>query len=157
FRPQPGGAVEVPEAGDFEKDEGFSFGAWVKFPRLNQVGAVFARMDNPHGYRGWDLWFENGRLATHILHHRPDDPLKVVARRPVKAGQWHHVLVTYDGSGKAAGVKFYLDGVPQATDVQADKLRHTIRTDVPFKLGQRHTAERLEQVVLQDVRLYGAA
>ena len=26
-------------------------------------------------------------------------------------GKWHHVAVTYDGSGKPAGVAFYVDGV----------------------------------------------
>ena len=54
--------------------------------------------------------------ATHIIHKWPEDALKVVAKGPVKAAQWHHVFVTYDGSGKAAGVKIYVDGVPQETD-----------------------------------------
>ena len=45
------------------------------------TGSAIARMDNTNGYRGWDLWLEGNRVATHIIHKWPDDALKVVARR----------------------------------------------------------------------------
>jgi hypothetical protein len=65
--------------------------------------------------------------------------------------------VTYDGSAKAAGVRVYVNGVPQQTDVQADSLKNTIRTQVAMKIAQRHTASRLDDVAIQDLRLYGRA
>jgi hypothetical protein len=65
------------------------------------------------------------------------------------------VMVTYDGSGKAAGVQVYINGAVQPVDVFTDKLTQTIRTTVPFKVGQRHTSERLQNVALQDLRLFG--
>jgi hypothetical protein len=155
FTLRPGGTIEIPEAGDFEKDQGFSCGGWVKIPKRGQVGAVLARMDNPNGHRGWDLWMETDRIGMHFIHKWPDDALKVVAKSPLQPGQWYHVFATYDGSGKAAGVRVYLNGVAQPVDVQADKLKQTIRTTVPLKVGQRHTSERLQGVTLQDLRLYG--
>jgi hypothetical protein len=72
----------------------------------------------------------------------------------LKPGQWAHVFMTYDGSGKAAGVKFYINGALQDVDVFTDKLTQTIRTTVPFKIGQRHTSERLSGAALQDLRVY---
>src|SRR5262249_57737481 len=36
-------------------------------------------------------------------------------------------------------------------------LKNTTRTKVPFKLAQRNTTSRLDNVVIQDVRLYGRA
>jgi len=30
-------------------------------------------------------------------------------------GLWHHVVITYDGSGDATGVKFYIDGIEDTT------------------------------------------
>ena len=105
FKTQPGGDGRVADAGDFEKDQGFSYGAWVKLPKSGLTGAVFARMDDQHDFRGWDLWMQNDRVGTHIINNWPDDALKVVSQDPVKPGQWNHVFVTYDGSGKAAGVK----------------------------------------------------
>jgi hypothetical protein len=155
FKSQPKATLEFGEAGDFDKDKPFSYGAWVKVGKQARNGALCARMDDQHDYRGWDLWMQNGRVGAHIVNQWPKDALKVVSKRPLKAGQWSHVFVTYDGSGKAAGVKVYVNGVPQATDVEADRLKGTIRTKVPMKLAQRHTQSRMDGVLMQDLRLYG--
>ena len=53
-----------------------------------------------------------------------------------------------------SGVKVYYNGELQETDVEADALKSSIRTTVPFKIGQRNTSERLQGVMLQDLRLY---
>src|SRR5205823_19884 len=92
FRKQPGTALEVANAGEFEKDRGFSYGAWVKLPKA-PFGAIFARMDDQHDYRGWDLWVQSGRVGTHVINKWPDDALKVVSKNPVPAGRWTHVFV----------------------------------------------------------------
>lgn len=155
YKATPGVTIEVPEAGDFEKDQGFSFGAWVKLAKAEGSGAVLARMDDQSDYRGWDLWIENGQPGTHIIHKWEEDALKVVANEPLKAGQWRHVLVTYDGSGKAGGVQVFVDGQPQGVRVQKDQLKSSIRTPVPLKLAQRSTQSRLDGVAIQDVRIYG--
>jgi hypothetical protein len=155
FRCRPGGVLETADAGDLERDKGFSFGAWVRLPNTDGAGAIFARMDNEHDYRGWDLWVENGKVGTHIINTWPSDALKVVTRVPISARQWHHVFVTYDGSSKVAGVKVYVDGVPQEPEIQADALRSTIRTKVPLKIGQRHSMGRINNLMLQDARIYG--
>jgi len=154
FRKQPGTALELADAGEFEKDQGFSYGAWVKLPKA-PAGAIFARMDDQHDFRGWDLWVQNGRVGAHIINKWPSDALKVVSKNPVKAGQWTHVFVTYDGSARVEGVKVYINGVPQETDVEANALKSTIRTTVPLTFGQRHTTSPLDGLDLQDVRLYG--
>lgn len=111
-------------------------------------------MDNANGYRGWDVWVEGNRIATHIINTWMDNALKVVARTPLKANEWYHVAITYDGSKKAAGAKVFINGVPQEVDVQADRLRDTTRTTVPFKIGQRNTSERLPALMLENLRLY---
>jgi cytochrome c553 len=157
FSLKTGKPLEVPDAGDFDTKQGFSYGAWVKLPARGQVGAILSRMDNTKDYRGWDLWYENGKVGTHIISKWPDDGLKVMTKNPLNpANEWHHVFVTYDGSAKAAGVKVYVDGALQPTDTANETLKATssIRTPVSFKLGQRHTTERLKQLLLEDVRVY---
>jgi hypothetical protein len=147
--------LEIADAGDFEKDQGFTASAWVKVTKRNQTGAILARMDNGSAYRGWDLWLQADKPGMHIINTWPRDALKVVSKTPLKPNQWSHVCVSYDGSGKAAGVRVFIDGAQQAVDVEADQLTSTIRTNVPLKIGQRHTTERLQNVVLQDARVYG--
>jgi mono/diheme cytochrome c family protein len=158
FKAQPGGVVSLPDVGDFEKDQGFSYGAWVRLPANTTFGAICARMDDKNDFRGWDLWVENNRVGTHIIHKWPGDAIKVVAQTPLQPGRWYHVCVTYDGSARAAGVKVFIDAVEQpARQVFADALKQTIRTAVPLKLAQRNTTARLEGVAVQDLRLYGRA
>src|SRR6185312_3475795 len=62
--------------------------------------------------------------------------------------------VAYDGTKKAAGVHVYVNGKPQPKNVQPDTLTETIRTTVPFKIGQRNTTAPLSGATIQDVRLY---
>jgi hypothetical protein len=150
-----GSSIDFADAGDFEKDQGFSIGAWVKIPRRGMTGAIAARMDTGNKFRGWDLWMEQDKLGMHIINQWPEDALKVTSKTPLQPNQWYHVLVTYDGSAKAAGVKLYLNGVLQPLDAFTDQLKSTIKTNVPLKVGQRSTSERLKDVSLQDLRLYG--
>jgi mono/diheme cytochrome c family protein len=141
-------------AGDFEKDHAFSFGAWVKIPKSKMTGAVIARMNNEHGYQGWDLWLEQGRPGTHILNSWPDDGLKVKTKAELRAGAWAHVFVTYDGSGRSGGVNVYINGERQETITDVDRLKNSIRTNVPFTIGQRHSSDRLDGAAIEAVRIY---
>src|SRR5207248_814500 len=66
------------------------------------------------------------------------------------------VFVAYDGSAKAAGIKVYIDGALQPTDVQMETLKpaSSLKTKVPLKVGQRHTSERLKSLLVEDLRIY---
>jgi hypothetical protein len=100
---------------------------------------------------------QGGRIGAHIVSKWQEDALKVVSKNPIKEGKWSHVFIVYDGSGKAAGVQVFIDGVRQETNVEADALKNSIKTTVPFKLAQRNTTSRLNDLGLQDVRIYGRA
>ena len=147
--------VSAADVGDFEKDQPFSFGAWVKLPKSAGTGALFARMDEPDKYRGWDLWIENGRVATHVVHEWPGNALKVVGRDPIPTDAWAHVFVTYDGSGKAAGLAIYVNGRAQVLDVAADTLKGSIRSKAPWTLARRTPGSRVNNLGVQDLRIYG--
>ena len=155
FLLQAGPTVELPDVGDFESDQGFACSVWVKLGRRGQTGALLARMDNGNAYRGWDVWIEGDRVGMHIASAWPDDALKVVSQTPLQPNQWTHLCLSYDGSKKASGVKVYFNGVPQSVTVAKDQLKGSIRTDVPLKIGQRNTADRLAFMSLDDLRVFG--
>ncbi len=156
LQPQ-GTAAEIGEFGDIERDQSFTLAAWVKLPANDGNGAICSRMDNANGYRGWDFWLQRRQIGTHIINSWPGNALKVVGKAQVPANEWTHVAVSYDGSGKAAGVKVFYNGQPQETLVEADALTETIKTEVPFKLGQRNTADPISGVALHDLRMYSRA
>ena len=90
----------------------------------------------------------------------PDVAVKVstIDALPVD-GQWKHIFFTYDGSGRASGVKIYINGRSSATTVDSDSLTGaTIRTQAPMQLGWRYPdANPAKQTRYQDIRLYARA
>jgi hypothetical protein len=146
-----------PTSGDFERDQPYSVGGWIRLAEANQGGAIIARMDDQKDYRGWDVWLQDGRIAMHLIHQWPQNGLKVVGRPRLSKDTWQHVFITHDGSGKAAGVKIYLNGSPVAVDIERDTLSDTTRTQVPLRLGGRHTTSATNNLLLQSWRIYSEA
>jgi len=74
-------------------------------------------------------------------------------------GTWKHIFFTYDGSGRASGVRIYVNGTAIPTWVLSDNLANaSIRTPVPMQLGWRNPEEHpAKEARYQDVRLYGRA
>jgi hypothetical protein len=156
LQPQ-GGVGELPGVGDFDHDQAFTCTVWVMLPSNDSSGAICARMDDQNGFRGWDFWVQRRQVGAHVINQWSDNALKVVAKKQVPANQWTHVAVSYDGSGKASGVKVYYSGQAEATNVEADTLTETTRTDVPFRIGQRRATSILSGAAIQDLRLYKRA
>jgi hypothetical protein len=151
------GKTPVPpltNAGDFARDEAFSYAVWLRFDGT-PTGAAFARMQDTNGlFRGWDLWLEAGKPAVHILHSWPDNAIKVIGKMELPKGRWNHVCMTYDGSSKAGGVKIYVNGERQEVTEDKNTLTQSIRTPAPFTIGRRHTSSAVPDLGLQDLRIY---
>ncbi len=154
FTTQAGPAIELPNVGDFEKGQGFTVSAWVSIDKKGKNGAILSRMDEGNAFRGWDVWIQNDRIGTHVINSYPQDALKVVAKKALEPNKWYHVSVTWDGTTKTTGLKIFLDGEAQPFDIESDTLKSTVRTTVPFKIGQRSKNSRVAGIGLQDLRLY---
>ncbi len=150
-RLEKGSHLDAGNVGDFDRGQKFSYGCWVKPETLD--GGLLSRIDDPNAYRGYDLFFYQKRFEVHLSHHWPENALKVKTERTFEAGRWHHVFATCDGSGRAAGVRIYVDGKAERLTVENDRLKDTIRTGVSFKVGKRHVAGAFTGF-LADVRVY---
>jgi hypothetical protein len=142
--------VDAGQAVGFERTDHFSYGAFVR-PRGD--GACLSKMDDAAAYRGFDLLLTGGKATVHFIHSWPDNALKVETKEALPKEVWSHVFVTYDGSGKAAGLKIYVDGKPAKTEVLSDNLRDSIATKQPLRLGKRSASSSLSGD-LADVRFY---
>lgn len=145
------GFLDLGAVGDFESDKPFSYGGWVN-PQ-NGNGSPIARMDEGHGFRGWDLSIQNGRPAVHLIETWPTNALKVIGKPMIANGKWTHVAVTYDGSSRTEGIRIYINGKLVPQDVEAGKLKGTIRTQVSTKIGRRTDGSRFEGMV-DDLALF---
>jgi hypothetical protein len=147
-------APQFADVGDFERTNAFSYAAWVRVSD-DKDGALFARMaDQASQFRGWDFFLEGGKPAVHLIHEWPQNALKVSGRKELPKNRWNHVCVTYNGSSKAKGLKIYVNGELQEKEVPNDTLKDSIRTPVPFKLGQRDTGSAVTNAGLQAVNIF---
>ncbi len=150
-------AFEHAGLGDFEKNQPWAVQVRLKMTKTVN-GAVLARMDEANGFRGWDFWIENGNPAMHIIQRWSDQALKVRSAGVIPLNKEVEVIATYDGSGKAAGVRFYIDGELQQNLVDNDSLPAdaTIRTATPFRYGTRSKSGATD-IVLVSANLIPAA
>ena len=144
--------------GDFANypaTQAFSYGAWVRGENL--AGALLSRMDEAHAYTGWDLWFENNAFGAHLIHEWPGNAIKVISETRLPPNAWCHVLVTCDGSSKAAGVKLYLNGQPVPVRIESDSLTGPLSNSVAVQVARRTPGQALRNAAFHDLRLYARA
>ncbi len=155
-----GATFDLGATGDFEKNQAFSYGAWVRAKGSLGGAGIIGRMDEQANFRGFDLWQQGLSLAVHLVDSWPGNAIKVSTPKAVlKPGKWQHVLATYDGSGKPGGIKIYVDGksVRLRTDTNNLKPDASIRTSTPMRIGQRSQGAVFQDGSVQDFRLYDRA
>jgi hypothetical protein len=148
--------VELGNVGDFDDDQAFSFGAWIKSP-AGAEGVVLAKTDSGNLYRGYELSVEDGHIRTQIGRRDPGYLINVVTKdQVVQAGEWRHVMVTYDGTKQASGTVVYVDGRRQGVDIFSDSLKYKdgIRNAKPLVLGRRNAETAFEGGQIDEVRVY---
>lgn len=136
----------------FDRTNTFSYGAWVK---LESGGAILSKMEKGPGYRGFDLYANDGRIEAHLANAFPDNAIKVKTKEQFNGG-WRHVLLTYDGSSKAAGAKIYVDGKLREVEAEKDQLKDSFANDEPVRIGSR-SGESQFKGEIDDVRFYDHA
>jgi len=150
-----GHTFDLGATGDFDTKDAFSYGGWINAGKAGISSGIIAKMDEKNAHRGWDLFQADKSLAVHLINQWPNDSLKVSTKKAVlKPGQWQHVFVTYNGSGKASGVKMYVNGVEEPLKVDNDTLKGSIKTATTLKVGQRSQGSVFDGGSVQDVRIY---
>ncbi len=142
--------------GDFEKDQAFSVSLKM-IADPNRTGALVAKMEKPqNNYRGWDVWLQAGQqIAVHVIHNWPQQAIKMVTGNVLQRNVEHHVVATYDGSGRSDGIRIYVDGALQPLTAEANgSLAGSIRTTVPLRIGGRESGDGPEKAAVSDVRIY---
>ena len=109
---------------------------WLK-GRGNLPMSVFQKLDDPQHRRGYEWRFEDvtlvgiqkyaAQLTIHVRvrcgQRHPDSHARPAAR----SGQWYHVTLTYDGSGKGVRPQPLRRRPAYDVDVQQDTLDRIVR------------------------------
>jgi hypothetical protein len=119
----------------FDSDGPWTIGLWL-LPD-NSLSCPLSRIE-PEGNRtGLEVLWQKGRVNVNLVARWGTDAIEVTSITPAKAGQWHHVAITYDGSKSAAGLKLFLDGHPLDLRIDRDSLKSSVQNDRPLLIGRR--------------------
>ena len=132
--------AQFPRGPELERTQQFSFAGWLKVTTNSPSAPVFARLNHAQGFQGWDFYLDARRPGIHLIHRWPESGLKVCAKNELAPKEWQHVVITYDGSSKAAGVKIFVNGELQENVVELDTLAGAIANPTPFRIGSRSDA-----------------
>jgi len=115
-------------AGQFEVNEPFSAGAWIATEVSGENQSVMGISGELlNAWKGWDFFLDrSNRLSIRLTGYWPHNYLQVTTGQSLTPGAWHHVAFTYDGLGRASGVRLFIDGQAAETTTDYDELYRTI-------------------------------
>jgi hypothetical protein len=116
------------KVGNFKRFQPFSVSLWMRTPEIKDRSVVFhrSRAWTDSGSRGYQLLIEEGKLSWSLIHFWPGNAIRIKTKEVIPINQWHHVVVSNNGSSKAAGLSIYINGEPMETDVIRDHLYKSI-------------------------------
>jgi mono/diheme cytochrome c family protein len=154
--------VSFGNVGTFDRTDGFSLALWMR-PRGNLPMSGFQKLESEQQRRGYEWRFDDialvgiqrwaARLTITLASDQPASAIRIRTRDRLRLGDWYHVAMTYDGSGKAAGLALYVNGERYKTEVVQDTLTGSIKTDAALRLGSKALGTPYVGQI-DDLRLY---
>jgi hypothetical protein len=147
-------SFDAGDVGHFGFYDQFSLAAWVR-PRGGSGGTILSRMIDAPQTAGYSVVLQNGRIHVNLVMRWLDDAIRVHTTERIAAERDCHIVVTYDGSRVASGIKVYLDGLPAKLVVDLDDLNQDFRSKEPLRIGAGHGPDGRFHGSIHDVRIYG--
>jgi hypothetical protein len=140
-----------------------TFAVWMR-PNIGKIpNLVFQKIEDEQTRRGCELLFEKTQLfdiqrwaaplTVRLTANWPDSAVRIRTRELFYNSEWKHLAIVYDGSGRASGLKVYLNGRPAEVETIQDNLKGEIKNGAELQIGSKATG-RAYSGGLDDLRLY---
>ena len=134
----------------------FTVAFWLQVPEVMKKGIVFhSSAGTATGFHGLECGFDEGRLFLGLIRFWPGNAIAIRTQKPLPVKQWVHVSASYDGSGKAAGLRIHLDGVPAPAEILRDRLFKDLEAGAKGLIfGERTRSVGLKGGLIDDLRIF---
>jgi hypothetical protein len=154
---------------DFERDKPFSLAVWVRSGGILEM-PVLQKIADASSRRGFELYVgeavpigdlrRSARIGFRMTHQWPEDAIDIqtVEQLPMTSKDstprpWYHVVINYDGSGKASGLNMIINGrAPEVATIK-DHLTGSIHNASSLQVGNKDLG-RAYKGQLDDLRVY---
>ncbi|MCB1207561.1 MAG: DUF1553 domain-containing protein, partial [Verrucomicrobiae bacterium] len=138
----------------FDPDGPWTLGLWLQAD--GSLSCPLSLIEPEGDRRGFELIWQKGRLQVNLVHRWGASALEVATVEAMTAKAWHHVVVRYDGSRKADGLRIFFDGKPTTLEVRRDTLDGTLANGEPIRIGRRDSGLGFYGLI-DEVRLFPTA
>lgn len=120
--------LDLGQVGLFRRSDAFSVGLWVNIPKDLKEGVIFHKsaMERHFNYRGYDLYLKDNKLRLSMSHTAPANAIRKYTIDNVPRDTWIHLMMTYDGSSRAKGLRLYQNGQEVSMETVTDNLTKDI-------------------------------
>jgi hypothetical protein len=151
--------LDLGGSGVFSRSEPFSVSIWISVPKSLTDGAIFHKGSGAvlYNWRGYHLSLKNNRLELLMAHTAPYNAITKVTEQDIPRDQWINLVMTYDGSSKANGLRVFLNGLEMATQTTHDNLYKDIlfQGGQPgLQLGAVWRGKGLKEALVDEVSVY---
>lgn len=157
------GGVRFNRSLDYDRHQPFTVSIWIKRLKAGEEGPIFGKTNGDfEGYRGWLCKLnKNGTLSFQLNHVWPDNAIDFEMLDTVPINEWVHIVMSYDGSSRAEGVSFLINGKQPDYRLHADKLKKSLLHGVngtnwsnqPFLLGME-LRKSIQEIVMDELKIY---
>ena len=119
----------------FNADAPWSIGLWI-LPN-GSLSCPLSKIAPEGNRQGFEILWQKGRIGVNLVERWGVSAIEVVTHEPMSSGEWHHLVVSYDGSRTAAGLRVLIDGTPVVLDVHRDSLTGSFDTLEVLRIGRR--------------------
>ena len=154
---------------DVDLSQPFTVAFWMR-PSGQVAKPVLHKMDDPQSGRGLAVTLTRPRPIPDALRNdfhmivrlasSREEAIIAQTKEPLHSGKvysgLYHVAISYDGSGKAAGLTLRLNGKPAEAEIAADSLRGSPHAARPLEIGAGRFGGRYTGT-LDDLRIYSRA
>lgn len=143
--------------GSFNRSDPFTVSLWIQTPDPKERAVILHRSKawTDAASRGFELLLEDGRLKWSLVRFWPGDAASIRTTTQLVPGRWTHVAITSDGSGKASGLRIFINGNAAQTEVIKDNLSRDITPGREnITLGARMRDRGFKNGLLDDLRIF---
>lgn len=153
--------AHFPGIGAVTRHDPFTISLWIRTPDLKERAVVLhrSRAWTDAGSQGYELLIERGALKWSLIHFWPGDAVSIRDKEPLPLGRWVHVAVSHDGSGRAAGLRLFVDAERADVDVVRDQLVRGITGGggLNLTLGQRFRDKGFKGGAVDELHVFSRA
>jgi hypothetical protein len=127
---------------DLNSNTAFSFSYWMK--RTDTSNQFIGTRCNGSAHAQWNIYVNNGGAGTpnvafeiSPINNSSNQLACAATFANLQDGNWHHVVITYDGSRSTSGVTIYIDGSSRTVTSITNTLSTNAPTGSSMAIGSR--------------------